>query len=961
MTRKKFTGNVLKMLHMPVSRLAASLVVLSLAVPALYAQQPFTPTPAQQADIDKDNARHFGDTPADPGPLAKDLSPALTPAAVDAVTRKVADWQLSRAQPFFDRIWTWSVLYSGFMAASESTGDPKYREAMLGMGRKFNFELRNRLPNADDQSVGQTYLELFLAAGKKDRAMIAPTQADLDSVIGLDTLRPGDPKIPWWWCDSLFMAPPLWARMAAATGDNKYIVYLDRQWQRTYDALWDKQEHLYARDETYLSKREANGKKVFWSRGEGWVFGGLVRTLQFLPKDDPRRDFYLQQLRDMSARIVPLQRADGLWPAGLLDSEHYPEAEVSGSALFVYGMAWGVNEGVLDAKTYTPVIQRAWTGMVTRHIYADGRLGNIQQTGPEPAYFPPSASYTYGVGGFLLAASELKRMSLHPGINAQAMAEPGSPTDPAAHARLNLPTPFNPALPTLFLVGDSTVRNGRGDGANNQMGWGEPLVAFFDPSKLNVVNRAIGGRSSRTYITEGHWADTLALIKPGDVVLFQFGHNDSGPLDDTSRARGSLPGTGPDSREIENPILHRHETVHTFGWYMARYVADTVAKGATPILCSPIPRKIWKDGHIVRNESTYGGWAREVAATNHALFIDLDEIISRRYDALGEAAVEPLFGDPHTHTTLAGATLNAEAVVAGLKSLPHDPVAAFFSAKAQSIQPADNATPQPISGGTVPALNGIAHVAIRVHDLAASAHFYESLGFEKAFELSRDGTVYETFIKINDRQFLELYSVSAREPQVGFLHLCFEGADLDAIHNDYIAEGLKPIDVRKAGAGNLLFTLAGPAQPGFPQNIEYTQYMPGSLHDKDTRLHLGPDRVADRLTSVALAMVDPASARNFYVGKLHFHPVANTSLLALPGPSGETVSLAPANLGPRASFTLFTSDLGRAREHLKRQSIPVDASAHVLGLRDPDGNLLELTDVSPLQSSHNSIQGIVSK
>ena len=219
------------------------------------------------------------------------------------------------------------------------------------------------------------------------------------------------------------------------------------------------------------------------------------------------------------------------------------------------------------------------------------------------------------------------------------------------------------------------------------MGWGEPLIGFFDAGKINVVNRAIGGRSSRTYITEGHWADTVALIKRGDVVLFQFGHNDSGALDDSARARGTLPGTGGESKEIENPILKLHEIVHTYGWYMAQYVTATVAKDATPILCSPVPRKTWKEGKIVRNEGTYGGWAREVAASHHVLFIDLDEIIARRYDALGEAAVEPLFGDPHTHTTLAGATLNAESVVAGLKALSHDPVANFFSPKGQSVQP----------------------------------------------------------------------------------------------------------------------------------------------------------------------------------------------------------------------------------------------------------------------------------
>ncbi len=266
-------------------------------------------------------------------------------------------------------------------------------------------------------------------------------------------------------------------------------------------------------------------------------------------------------------------------------------------------------------------------------------------------------------------------------------AQPPSPTDPAAHAALHLPVPANPALPTLFLVGDSTVRAGHGDGAQGQWGWGEPLVSFFDPARVNVVNRAIGGRSSRTYITEGHWADTLALIKPGDVVLFQFGHNDGGIPDEPTRARSSLPGLGERTLEIKNPILRRDETVHTFGWYMTKYVQETRAKGATPIICSLIPRKIWSGGKIVRNSADYAGWARQVAETEHAGFIDLNNIIADRYDTMGEAAVEPLFADPHTHTSAAGAELNAEAVVIGLKRLPQDPAAAFFSAKGLAVQP----------------------------------------------------------------------------------------------------------------------------------------------------------------------------------------------------------------------------------------------------------------------------------
>lgn len=254
-----------------------------------------------------------------------------------------------------------------------------------------------------------------------------------------------------------------------------------------------------------------------------------------------------------------------------------------------------------------------------------------------------------------------------------------------ASANLHLPTPANPNLPTLFLIGDSTVRNGNGTGANGQWGWGEPLVAYFDTSRINVVNRALGGRSSRTYQTQGHWGKVLAMLKPGDFVIMQFGHNDSGPLDDTKRARGTLPGVGDETKAIYNPITKQHEVVHTYGWYMKKYVTGTLAKGAIPIVCSPIPRKIWKDGKVVRNASNYGGWARQVAEQEKVPFINLNEIIARQYDAMGEQKVEPLFADPHTHTSRAGAELNAASVIAGLKGLPHDPLASYFSQKAKEV------------------------------------------------------------------------------------------------------------------------------------------------------------------------------------------------------------------------------------------------------------------------------------
>jgi unsaturated rhamnogalacturonyl hydrolase len=389
---------------------------IALALPViacvtLYGQVYPAPTPTQQVGIDKDISRHFGDAPADPGPLATDLSSAMTPREIDKATRKVADWELSKSQPYFDRIWTWSVLYSGFMAASASTGDPKYRNAMTSMAEKFDWSLSARLPNADDQSIAQTYIELYFLDPAKDQKKIAPARSDLDAVMKLNTLKPGDPRLPWWWCDALFMAPPVWARMYAATGDHDYIDYLDKQWQLTNDLLYDKQEHLYARDESYKIKREPNGEKVFWSRGEGWVMAGIARTLEYLPQNDSRRSFYINQLQEMAARVAELQGRDGLWTSALLDPKDYPQPEISGSALMVYAMTWGVNEHILDAKIYRPIIERAWRGML-QHVYADGGLGSIQQTGAEPGYYLPSSSYNYGVGGFLLAASELKRMAV---------------------------------------------------------------------------------------------------------------------------------------------------------------------------------------------------------------------------------------------------------------------------------------------------------------------------------------------------------------------------------------------------------------------------------------------------------------------------------------------------------------------------------------------------------------------
>lgn len=224
-------------------------------------------------------------------------------------------------------------------------------------------------------------------------------------------------------------------------------------------------------------------------------------------------------------------------------------------------------------------------------------------------------------------------------------------------------------LPTIFIIGDSTVKNGSGNGGGGLWGWGDFIAKYFDPAKIKIENRARGGRSSRTFITEGLWEQVLSEMKPGDFVLMQFGHNDGGAINDTSRARGSLKGVGEEIEEIDNLMTKKHEVVYTFGWYMRKYIADTKAKTATPIVFSPIPRNIFKAGRVARAAHDYGKWAASAAQTEGAAFVDLNELIAQRYEAIGPEKVKAFyFLEDHTHTTMTGAELNAATVIEGIKA-----------------------------------------------------------------------------------------------------------------------------------------------------------------------------------------------------------------------------------------------------------------------------------------------------
>ena len=224
------------------------------------------------------------------------------------------------------------------------------------------------------------------------------------------------------------------------------------------------------------------------------------------------------------------------------------------------------------------------------------------------------------------------------------------------------------AKPTLFIVGDSTVKNG----TRGQQGWGDPISAYFDSSRIKVDNRARGGRSSRTFQTEGLWEKVLADAKPGDFVLIQMGHNDGGPLDDPARARGSIRGIGQETKEIDNPITKKKEVVHTYGWYLRKYASDARAKGMIPILCSPIP-------HCPRNEvkagdvekSNYVTWSADVARSEKVPFIDINRITMSHYAGMKPEEIKQKYftAADNTHTNPEGAKLNAQSVVEGIRAL----------------------------------------------------------------------------------------------------------------------------------------------------------------------------------------------------------------------------------------------------------------------------------------------------
>jgi len=339
-------------------------------------------------------------------------SAEFQPAAVLSVMTRAADWQLAHPSTHPPYDWTQAAFYTGMMALAEIAPDPKYLAAMRAMGEANQWRPGLRPGHADDYAVVATYAKLFQI--DKDKRMLAPGLA----LFNFLAMRPYNESLAWGnsiesrelaWCDALFMGPPAMTAVSVATGDRRYLDLANRLWWKTTEYLYDKEEHLYFRDSRFFDSREPNGRKVFWSRGNGWVIAGLARVLQDMPADDPDRPRYVALFKEMAEKVASVQGPDGYWRSSLLDAASLPNPETSGTGFFTYSLAWGINKGLLDRARYEPMVRRGWLALV-KAVHADGMLGWVQRIGDKPGATSLETTEVYGVGALLLAGSEVHRL-----------------------------------------------------------------------------------------------------------------------------------------------------------------------------------------------------------------------------------------------------------------------------------------------------------------------------------------------------------------------------------------------------------------------------------------------------------------------------------------------------------------------------------------------------------------------
>lgn len=346
---------------------------------------------------------------------AQTFSDKLEKQSVLEVAEKVADWQL--AHPTGIDLWNWKygAFYSGLMDVYLVDPKIKYLKSMVEMGNTYNWAIFPRPYDANVLAIGHMYIDLYNIL--KDPKIIDKTGYCLDANFQRYQSTPDVKFIGnrywhnWWsWCDALYMAPPTYAKYAAATGQIKYLDKMDELYRITYDYLYDKEEKLFFRDDSFFEKRTPTGKKIFWARGNGWVIAGLVKVLQVMPRDYRNVKFYETLFMEMASRLKELQQNEGYWPTSLLDPSHFGGIETSGTTFYCYALAFGINNGYLNKTDYLPTVENSWK-LLVKCVQADGRLGYVQKVGDSPGAVTSDDSNSYGSGAFLSAASEVAKLS----------------------------------------------------------------------------------------------------------------------------------------------------------------------------------------------------------------------------------------------------------------------------------------------------------------------------------------------------------------------------------------------------------------------------------------------------------------------------------------------------------------------------------------------------------------------
>ena len=364
-------------------------------------------------------------------PANQSVKQAAAPVMTDAASygKAAAEWQLATIsdlsylpnripQSSYNRGWVKGAFYIGLERFAKKTRNQKYLDLLLNESYENGFEIGERYWHGDDQIMGSIYAGAIERGA--DLALLRPTLEKLDKILEDRSTVSLEFKVPkpgekgaegtcqtrWCWADAIFMAPPAWAAISNVTGEPKYRQYAIEETNATINYLYDPETHLFFRDSRYFKLKTENGEGVFWSRGNGWVYAGLARFMEELPAGHPARAKYAAIFIEMTDALVKRQREDGYWPTSLEDPDLFTNPETSGTAFFGFGLAWGINQGLLKGDKYVNARDKAWVAMKDA-VKPDGMVGWVQQIGKDPQLTIKDSSQLYGVGGFLLMAAEM--------------------------------------------------------------------------------------------------------------------------------------------------------------------------------------------------------------------------------------------------------------------------------------------------------------------------------------------------------------------------------------------------------------------------------------------------------------------------------------------------------------------------------------------------------------------------